>query len=100
VCVKISNASDFGAVVTFELDGGFDEGARFADALQLFSISASLGSAESLVMPPQLLAGNEYTAEQRAVSLIARGTVRLSIGLEDAEDLVSDLGQALDRGFT
>jgi cystathionine beta-lyase/cystathionine gamma-synthase len=92
--------SDFGAVVTFELDGGFDEGARFADALQLFSISASLGSAESLVMPPQLLAGNEYTAEQRAVSLIARGTVRLSIGLEDAEDLVSDLGQALDRGFT
>jgi cystathionine beta-lyase/cystathionine gamma-synthase len=92
--------SDFGAVVTFELDGGFDEGARFADALQLFSISASLGSAESLVMPPQLLAGNEYTAEQRAISLIARGTVRLSIGLEDAEDLVSDLGQALDRGFT
>jgi cystathionine beta-lyase/cystathionine gamma-synthase len=92
--------SDFGAVVTFELDGGFDEGARFANALQLFSISASLGSAESLVMPPQLLAGNEYTAEQRAVSLIARGTVRLSIGLEDAEDLVSDLGQALDRGFT
>jgi cystathionine beta-lyase/cystathionine gamma-synthase len=92
--------SDFGAVVTFELDGGFDEGARFADALQLFSISASLGSAESLVMPPQLLAGNEYTAEQRAVSLITRGTVRLSIGLEDAEDLVSDLGQALDRAFT
>ena len=91
--------SDFGTVVTFELDGGFDEGARFADALQLFSISASLGSAESLVMPPQLLAGNEYTAEQRAASLIARGTVRLSIGLEDAEDLISDLSQALDQCF-
>ena len=91
--------SDFGAVVTLELDGGLVEGARFAEALQLFSISASVGSAESLVMPPQLLAGNEYTAEQRIASLIGRGTVRLSIGLEDAADLVEDLGQALDKAF-
>ena len=91
--------SDFGTVVTFELDGGFEEGARFADALQLYSISASLGSAESLVMPPQLLAGNEYTADQRAASRITRGTVRLSIGLEDAADLVEDLRQALDKAF-
>jgi methionine-gamma-lyase len=50
-------------------------------------------------MPPQLLAGNEYTPEQRAVSLITRGTVRLSIGLEDAADLIQDLGQALDKAF-
>jgi cystathionine beta-lyase/cystathionine gamma-synthase len=91
--------SDFGAVVTIELDGGFEQGARFAEALQLFSMSASVGSAESLVMPPQLLAGHEYTPEQRAASLITRGTVRLSIGLEDAADLVQDLGQALDRAF-
>ena len=91
--------SDFGAVVTFELDGGLEQGARFADALRLFSISASVGSAESLVMPPQLLAGNEYTAEQRGASLITQGTVRLSIGLENIEDLIEDLGQALDRAF-
>jgi len=91
--------SDFGTVVTIELDGGFEEGARFAEALQLFSMSASVGSAESLVMPPQLLAGQEYTPEQRAASLITRGTVRLSIGLEDAADLAQDLGQALDRAF-
>jgi cystathionine beta-lyase/cystathionine gamma-synthase len=92
--------SDFGAVVTIDLDGGFEEGARFAEALQFFAISASVGSAESLVMPPQLLAGNEYTPEQRAASLITRGTVRLSIGLEDAADLVQDLEQALDKAFT
>jgi cystathionine beta-lyase/cystathionine gamma-synthase len=91
--------SDFGTVVTIELDGGFEEGARFAEALQLFSMSASVGSAESLVMPPQLLAVHDYTPEQRAASLITRGTVRLSIGLEDAADLVQDLGQALDRAF-
>ncbi|HTV97032.1 MAG TPA: aminotransferase class I/II-fold pyridoxal phosphate-dependent enzyme [Steroidobacteraceae bacterium] len=91
--------SDFGAVVSFELDGGFEEGNRFAEALQYFSITASLGSAESLVLPPQLLYGQEYTPEQRAASLIDRGTVRLSIGLEDAEDLIADLAQALDGAF-
>jgi cystathionine beta-lyase/cystathionine gamma-synthase len=90
---------DFGTVVSIELDGGFEQGARFAQALQYFAISASVGSAESLVMPPQLLAGSEYTPEQRAASLITRGTVRLSIGLEDAADLVEDLGQALDKAF-
>jgi cystathionine beta-lyase/cystathionine gamma-synthase len=91
--------SDFGTVVALELDGGFEQGARFAEALQFFSISASVGSAESLVMPPQLLAGNEYTAQQRSASLITPGTVRLSIGLEDAADLIEDLGQALDQAF-
>ena len=91
--------SDFGAVVTLELDGGFAQGASFADALEFFSISASVGSAESLVMPPQLLAGSEFTAAQRDASLITAGTVRLSIGLEDMADLVADLSQALDRAF-
>jgi cystathionine beta-lyase/cystathionine gamma-synthase len=90
---------DFGTVVTLELEGGFEQGGRFAESLQYFSISASVGSAESLVMPPQLLAGNEYTPEQRAASLITRGTVRLSIGLEDEQDLVQDMAQALDRAY-
>jgi cystathionine beta-lyase/cystathionine gamma-synthase len=90
---------DFGTVVTFELEGGFEPGGRFAESLQYFSISASVGSSESLVMPPQLLAGNEYTPEQRAASLITRGTVRLSIGLEDEQDLIQDLAQALDRTY-
>ncbi len=92
--------SDFGSVVTLELDGGYEQGGRFADALQLFSISASVGSTESLVLPPQLLAGNEFTPEQRAASLITKGTVRLSIGVEDAQDLQQDLAQALHKAFT
>jgi cystathionine beta-lyase/cystathionine gamma-synthase len=90
---------DFGTVVSFELDGGFDEGNRFANALKLFSITSSVGSTESLVMPPQLLGGQEYTPEQREASLMTRGTVRLSIGLEDAPDLIADLTQALDAAF-
>ncbi len=86
---------DFGTVVTFEVEGGAARAARFADALQYFSIAASVGSTESLVMPPQLLGGNEYTAEQRTASLLRPGTVRLSIGLEDESDLIDDLAQAL-----
>jgi cystathionine beta-lyase/cystathionine gamma-synthase len=90
---------DFGSVVSIELDGGYDRGSRFADALKLFSITSSVGSSESLVMPPQLLGGQEYTPAQREASLIGGGTVRLSIGIEDASDLMADLGQALDRAF-
>jgi cystathionine beta-lyase/cystathionine gamma-synthase len=91
--------SDFGTVVSFELDGGYEQGNLFAEALRFFSIAASLGSTESLVMPPQLMSGQEYTPEQRAASLITRGTVRLSIGIEDVEDLRQDLAQALDQAF-
>ena len=91
--------SDFGAVVSFELQGGYDEGNRFAAALELFSIAASVGSTESLVLPALLLGGQDYTPEQRAASLISPGTVRLSIGIENAQDLLIDLTQALDKAF-
>jgi cystathionine beta-lyase/cystathionine gamma-synthase len=90
---------DFGTVVTFDLNGGLDHGTRFADALRLFSIAASLGSTESLVMPPLLMGGREYTPEQRAQSAVGPGTVRLSVGIEDAGDLIADLEQALKAAF-
>jgi cystathionine beta-lyase/cystathionine gamma-synthase len=90
---------DFGSVVTFELDGDGDEGNRFAEALKFFSIAASVGSAESLVMPPRLLESHDLSAAQRAVSLLTRGTVRLSIGIEDADDLVNDVSEALAAAF-
>lgn len=90
---------DFGGVVSFDMDGGYAQAGHFAESLQFFSMAASVGSTESLVMPPQLLGGGEYTAEQRAASLVGAGTVRLSIGLEDASDLIGDLGQALDKAF-
>ena len=85
---------DFGSVVSFEVDETVD-GNRLADSLKYFSIAASVGSCESLVMPPRLLAGQEYTPAQREASLIGRGTVRLSIGIEEAADLIGDLGEAL-----
>jgi cystathionine beta-lyase/cystathionine gamma-synthase len=90
---------DFGSVVTVDLDGGYAECGRFAEQLKFFSIAASVGSTESLVMPPQLLFSGGYTAEQRAASLVGKGTVRLSIGIEDASDLIADLSQSLDKAL-
>jgi O-acetylhomoserine (thiol)-lyase len=58
-------------------------------------MAASLGSTESLVMPPQLLGSHDPKDELYAVSGVTAGTVRLSIGLEDIDDLLADLDQAL-----
>jgi cystathionine beta-lyase/cystathionine gamma-synthase len=87
----------FGTVVTLDVRGGEAAAARFADALQYFSIAASLGSTESLVVPPQMMSSRDLTADQAALSGVGEGTVRLSIGLEDVEDLLEDLSQALER---
>ena len=85
----------FGTLVTFDLTGGLEAGTRFAEALELFCIAASLGSTESLVVAPSMQQPHGFTVEQRAWSGIGPGTVRLSIGLEDCDDLLADLGQAL-----
>jgi cystathionine beta-lyase/cystathionine gamma-synthase len=90
---------DFGTVVSFELDGSYEQGDRFADALEYFAIAASLGSVESLVMPARLLGGRELPREQRERALLTPGTVRLSIGIEAASDLLADLAGALEAAF-
>jgi cystathionine beta-lyase/cystathionine gamma-synthase len=87
--------SEFGAIVSFDLRAGALAASRFAEALQLFAMAASLGATDSLVMPSQLLGSRDLTAEQQRQAGIGAGTVRLSIGLEDADDLLEDLQQAL-----
>ncbi|RPI16872.1 MAG: aminotransferase class I/II-fold pyridoxal phosphate-dependent enzyme [Lysobacterales bacterium] len=87
----------YGTIVTFDLRDGTDAATRFAEALELFAITSSLGSTESLVVPPALQQPRGLDASQAAWTGIGPGTVRLSIGIEDADDLVSDLGQALAR---
>jgi cystathionine beta-lyase/cystathionine gamma-synthase len=86
---------DFGTIVTIDLAGGEEAGTRFAERLQLFSIAASLGSTESLVVPPALEKTRGLTAEQRRWADTGPGTVRLSVGLEDVDDLIADLDSAL-----
>ena len=80
-----------------DIAGGLAAGNRFAETLELFAIAASLGSTESLVVPPAIQQPRDLTAEQRVWSAITPGTVRLSIGIEDPDDLIADLEQALAR---
>ena len=87
--------SEFGAVVSFDLRAGAQAARRFAEALQLFAMAASLGATDSLVMPPQLLGSRDLSEEQQRLAGMAAGTVRLSVGLEDTDDLIEDIQQAL-----
>jgi cystathionine beta-lyase/cystathionine gamma-synthase len=86
---------DFGTIVSFDLRGGGPAARRFADTLELFALAASLGSTESLVVTHQIMGGRELSADQQRISGITEGTVRLSIGLEDPDDLIEDLERAL-----
>jgi cystathionine beta-lyase/cystathionine gamma-synthase len=87
--------SDFGSIVTAELHGDKNRARKFAEALQLFAISASLGSTESLVQPGELMRPRDMNEQERDWAAVTDMTMRLSIGIEDAEDLVADLAQAL-----
>ncbi len=89
--------SDFGSVVTFDLRGGAEAGRRFAEALELFAMAASFGATDSLVLPPQLLVARDLDAAQQRLAGVGQGTVRLSVGLESIDDLLSDLQQALAK---
>jgi cystathionine beta-lyase/cystathionine gamma-synthase len=88
--------SDFGTIVTFDLKGDATAARRFSEALKLFAISASLGSTESLVQPGRLMRPADLSAEERGWAAVTDQTIRLSIGIEDAEDLIADLTQALN----
>jgi cystathionine beta-lyase/cystathionine gamma-synthase len=86
---------DFGTIVSFDLRDGKVSARRFADALELFALSASLGSTESLVVTAQMMGGRELNADLQRLSAVTEGTIRLSIGLEDPDDLLADLERAL-----
>jgi len=86
---------DFGTIVSFDLQGGADAARRLGDSLELFARAASLGSTDSLIATAQMLGGRELDADLRRLSAITDGTVRLSIGLEDTDELLADLTRAL-----
>jgi cystathionine beta-lyase/cystathionine gamma-synthase len=91
---------DFGTIVSFDLKGGEAAGRRFADALELFALAASLGSTESLVVTPAMMGGHESDPARQRISGISAGTIRLSIGLEDPEDLAADVARALEAAHS
>ena len=86
-----------GGMIAFELKAGIEAGIRFMDQLQLFTRAVSLGDAESLAQHPASMTHAVYTPEERAEHQISDGLIRLSVGLEDVEDLLADLDQALEQ---
>ena len=85
----------FGGIVTIELEGGLDGASRFMRSLKLFALAESLGGVESLVDHPAIMTHASVPKEAREVAGITDGLVRLSVGIEDTEDLLADLEQAL-----
>lgn len=86
-----------GGVVSFELHGGLAAGTRLVDALRIPKLAPSLGGVESLVEQPALMSFFELSPAERAEIGIREGLVRLSVGVEEPEDLEADLRQALQR---
>ena len=86
----------FGGVVSFEIDGSAQDTRRFIDALQIPRLAPSLGGVETLITPPALMSYYDATPEERAALGISDQLVRLSVGIEDVEDLLADLEQALN----
>jgi O-acetylhomoserine (thiol)-lyase len=86
-----------GGLVGFELPGGAAAGAKFISALELFYHVANIGDARSLAIHPASTTHSQLSAEDQAASGVSPGYVRLSVGLEHIDDILADLGQALDK---
>ena len=85
----------FGAMLSFEMDGGVDQTRRVVESTRLFQLAVSLGAVESLIEQPALMSHASYDPEDRARYGISDGLIRLSVGLEDPNDLIEDLDQAI-----
>jgi cystathionine beta-lyase/cystathionine gamma-synthase len=85
----------FGGMVCFDLEGQFERAERLYDRLTIIKRAASLGGVESLISMPVLTSQWNYTDDQLRLAGVTNGMLRLSVGLEDADDLIADLDQAL-----
>ncbi|MFN2303666.1 MAG: trans-sulfuration enzyme family protein, partial [Anaerolineales bacterium] len=85
----------FGGVVSFEIEGDLETTSRFIDAVTIPIIAPSLGGVESLIEQPALMSYYDHSPEEREAVGIKDNLIRFSIGVEDAEDIIADLTQAL-----
>lgn len=85
-----------GAVIAFEVKGGMEEGKKVINSTELCKIAVSLGDAETLIQHPASMTHSPYTKEEREIAGISDGLIRIAIGLENVEDIIADLDQALN----
>lgn len=84
-----------GAIISFEIKGGIEEGKRVMNNMKLAKVAVSLGDTETLIQHPASMTHSPYSQEERQACGISDGLIRLSVGLETAEDIIEDLNQAL-----
>ncbi|MCB9897138.1 MAG: cystathionine gamma-synthase [Planctomycetes bacterium] len=92
--VAARQMADFGGMISFELDGSVEDGMRFTTHTKVFSLAESLGGVESLIEHPPSMTHASIPAETRRAAGLADGLIRLSVGIEDVEDLIDDLEHA------
>ena len=95
--IAAKQMKDFGGMISFEVKGGKEAGVKLVDSLKLITVAVSLGDAESLIEHPASMTHSTYTLEELEASGIAPGLIRLSVGLENVEDIIADLDQALAK---
>lgn len=84
-----------GGVIAFEIDSDLAGGSDFINRMELFSIAVSLGDAESLIQHPASMTHSPYTQEERVAAGISDSLIRISVGLENVDDMIEDLNQSL-----
>jgi len=89
--------SNFGGMIAFEIDGGFEEGKKLMDAVDLAKVAVSLGDCDTLICHPASTTHSTYAPEQRMKSGILDNLIRISVGIEDYVDIMDDLNQALKK---
>jgi cystathionine beta-lyase/cystathionine gamma-synthase len=87
----------FSGMLAFELAGGLDAGRRFQEALEVARVGPSLGSTHTLVVHPPTVTHTQMSREEREAQGITDGLVRVSVGIEDADDLLEDFSRALEK---
>jgi cystathionine gamma-synthase len=95
--IAVQQMSGFGGVVSFSVNGNLATASQLVDSVQLPLLAVSLGGVESLIEQPALMSYYEFTEEERLEFGIPGNLIRLSLGIEDTEDLIADLAQALDH---
>lgn len=87
----------FGAMIAFEVKGGIEAGIKLLNSMNLCKVAVSLGDTETLIQHPASMTHSPYTREERLAANITDGLIRLSVGLENADDIIADLKQGLDN---
>ena len=85
----------FGGMLAFDMKGGLAAARRFCDRVEVFLLAASLGGVESLVVLPIFTSHTKMSSEELRAAGVSPGTIRMSVGIENPEDLIEDLRQAL-----